>query len=273
MQKINLSFVGEFGYEMILSVPYAYWLHANNMLGSTVSSKDTKCFYVFNINHVEYFNSRTGYIYDKPYGGNSLPGNPNETIHVPELNLSKFLMPPYREIYKNNLLKSNKQCVMVSNKFYSSCKKKNIGRHIDLNTLYKIFEILSKNYVVLYNRALENNIVSDINTTDETFGDFELIKQLNRPDIIDVNLLYEQFRSMFSFNTFQCMLKANCEKYVSVQGGTSIFSSLFGGTNIIYADDCMETKFNSYSWYNRFSGTNIIHTKTYDDLLKSVEVL
>ena len=55
MQKINISFVGEFGYEMILSVPYAYYLHVNNMLGTTVSSKDTKCFYYFSKLHEEKF--------------------------------------------------------------------------------------------------------------------------------------------------------------------------------------------------------------------------
>jgi hypothetical protein len=180
-------------------------------------------------------------------------------------------MPPYKEIYKNNLFVFDKPLIMISNKYYSTGRNEN--RHLNIEILKEIFDILSSKFTIVYNRALKNNIVEDQNLIDEKFQDHNLIKQLNNPNIIDINELYLGYKNMLSFNTFQCMLKANCEKYISVQGGTSIFSSLFGGTNIIYADDCMETKFNSYSWYNRFSGTKIIHVKTYEDLLKSSEVL
>jgi hypothetical protein len=69
------------------------------------------------------------------------------------------------------------------------------------------------------------------------------------------------------------MLKANCEKYISVQGGTSIFSSLFGGTNIIYADDCMETKFNSFNWYTKLNNADILHVNNYTKLVDCVKYI
>ena len=35
----------EFGYEMAISIPYAYWLHKNNQLDGVVTCKDMKPFY------------------------------------------------------------------------------------------------------------------------------------------------------------------------------------------------------------------------------------
>jgi len=271
MEKFDISFVGEFGYEMILSVPYAYWLYNNDILGKTTSSKDTKCFYYFNNFHEETYESRKGYLYDREYGGNNLNGNPNKTIHTYDLDTTKFIMPPYKKIYKNNIFLYDKPMIMVSNKYYSTGRNEN--RHLNLEMLETLFDILSNKFIVIYNRAASDNIVNDQNLVDENFNDFKLIKKINNPNIVDINVLYKQYKSMFSFNTFQCLLKANCESYISVQGGTSIFSSLFGGTNIIYANDGMELKFNSYSWYNKFSNANIVHTKTYDELISNVSKL
>lgn len=270
-EKINISFKGEFGYEVILAFPYAYWLYKNNLLGSTISSKDTKCFYYFSKLHEEKFDCRRGYLYNSDYGGNDLQGNPNKTIHKSNLDTTKFIMPPYKEIYKNNLFIFDKPLIMISNKYYSTGRNEN--RYLNIEILKEIFDILSSKFTIIYNRALKNNIVEDQNLIDEKFEDHNLIKQLNNPNIIDINELYLGYKNMLSFNTFQCMLKANCEKYISVQGGTSIFSSLFGGTNIIYADNCMETKFNSFNWYTKLSNADILHVNNYTKLVDYVKYI
>jgi hypothetical protein len=177
-------------------------------------------------------------------------------------------MPPYKKIYKNNIFLYDRPMIMISNKYYSSGRNEN--GHLDLGTLEKLFNILSNKFIIIYNRAVSTNIVNDQNLIDDNFEDFELIKKINNPNIIDINVLYTTYKSMFSFNTLQCLLKANCESYISVQGGTSIFSSLFGGTNIIYAKNGQEIIYNSYSWYNKFSNANIVHTKTYEELINNV---
>ena len=49
----------EFGIELALSVPYAYWLHQNNKLDGVVTSIGMKPFYYFCDNVEELFNYRT----------------------------------------------------------------------------------------------------------------------------------------------------------------------------------------------------------------------
>lgn len=269
--KIDISFKGEFGYEAILSFPYAYWLYTNNMLGTTTSSKDTKCFYYFSKFHNETFENRTGYLYNEDYGGNSLRGNPNKTIHKSNLDTSKFIMPPYREIYKNKVFVFDKPLIMISNKYYSTGRNEN--RHLNLEILKEIFGMLSERFTIVYNRSSKRNIVEDQNLIDETFGDYELIKKINNSNIIDINELYINYKSMYSFNTFQCMLKANSELFISVQGGSSIFSSLFNKPNIIFANDGQELKFNSFDWYTKLSNSDIFHVDNYNKLIEYVKFI
>ena len=47
MDKVHLKLCPEFTYELVLGVPYAYWLHKNGMLGSVTTSKGMKPYYWF----------------------------------------------------------------------------------------------------------------------------------------------------------------------------------------------------------------------------------
>ena len=49
----------EFGVELILSVPYAYWLHEQGKLEKVITSKGMKPFYYFCDNVEEKYNYRT----------------------------------------------------------------------------------------------------------------------------------------------------------------------------------------------------------------------
>ena len=48
----------EFGIELVLAVPYAYWLHQNGKLGGVVTSKGMKPFYFFIEDVVEKYEYR-----------------------------------------------------------------------------------------------------------------------------------------------------------------------------------------------------------------------
>ena len=48
MSKIEVNSENiEFGYELISCIPYAYYLHQNNLLKKTISGADTQCLYFF----------------------------------------------------------------------------------------------------------------------------------------------------------------------------------------------------------------------------------
>ena len=49
----------EFGIELALALPYAYWLHENNQLEKVIVSKDMKPFYYFCDNVEERYDYRT----------------------------------------------------------------------------------------------------------------------------------------------------------------------------------------------------------------------
>ena len=53
-------------------------------------------------------------------------------------------------------------------------------------------------------------------------------------------------------------LFANCERFISVLGGSSYLASHFGGTNIVYAREGWEVKCNAYAnWFHLFSEARV----------------
>ena len=72
----------EFGYELQLVIPYAYYLYKHNKLKSTTSSLMTKELYYFSKNHHEKFTKRQ-------FGVSKII--PNQTPHVKELNYNQYL--------------------------------------------------------------------------------------------------------------------------------------------------------------------------------------
>lgn len=55
----DLYYFGEFGPEMMMCLPYAYWLYTQNSLKSTTTCPDTHCFYYFSPHHSEITTHRT----------------------------------------------------------------------------------------------------------------------------------------------------------------------------------------------------------------------
>ena len=91
----------EFGIELALSVPYAYWLHKQDQLETVITSKGMKPFYYFCDDVREEYNHRT--IDNKAAGLDELPNN---WIHGKNgkgvLDYSKWICPPYKEYLSNN---------------------------------------------------------------------------------------------------------------------------------------------------------------------------
>ena len=74
MRTITLN--PEFGCELVLGIPYAYWLHKNNQLDKVVTSKGMKPFYYFCDDVEEKFEFRN--VDNATAGLNELP---NKWIH------------------------------------------------------------------------------------------------------------------------------------------------------------------------------------------------
>ena len=67
--------------------------------------------------------------------------------------------------------------------------------------------------------------------------------------------------SKYSYNETQLKIMANCSRFVTVCGGNSILSSLFGGTVISYIHKGKELRPNYFgpnSYFRKLSNANII---------------
>jgi hypothetical protein len=274
----------EFGVELALAVPYAYWLHEQGMLEEVVTSKGMTPFYYFAKNVREEFTYRT--IDNAAAGLNELPNNwihgdtkAGTVLTRPGvLDYSQWKLPPYKQYYQNDVFKFDRPAVFVTNIYnHPDPSDKRHYHHIPLKDLYDIFTSLDKlGYTVIYKRDNNKNtkITYDQNEVGamqmghidlcadvDGYGimtDYDMVKQLTNVILFDD--LVEQMPSM-SYNQIQLMVLANCDKYISVCGGSAILSSCFGGTVIIYVTQGKELRDNYFSddgYFHQLSKAKII---------------
>jgi hypothetical protein len=122
--------------------------------------------------------------------------------------------------------------------------------------LLRILEILTPRYQVIYVRPRPGDIVDDHQPILD-LGDFQAIAS-HFPDVLTIQQVHADHPE-FSFNELQMRLFANCDRFVSVLGGSSYLASYFGGTNIVYAREGWEIACNAYAnWFHLFSGARVL---------------
>jgi hypothetical protein len=251
----------EFGYELIASLPYAYYLYVNNRLLGTESATDTKPLYFFSENHTENNVPRS-------FNNTHIAKLPNIKIHTNKLSEEMFLPPPLKEKYKNDLFKFDKPILCICNRVTSEWLGEPVN-YFDNECLDKLFSMLKKKYEIIYFNIKGKPEYYDHQIPVET-GEEKVIKKHN---IKTIHQIYEQ-NNIQSFNECQLMVLASCDKFITMNGGYGILSSYMGGTNIIYSKKCREItpEVNSfYRWYHKFGGSRIIHLDNYVDLFEKVK--
>jgi len=259
LDKIIVDSKGmEFGYELIKIAPWAYYLYTQNKLEKVITCKDMKWFYYF---------TKCEEIYDKRIDGSALKhvGKIYE-IHTKELDTSEWLPPPYYKFYQNNIFNFEKPLCIISNKYTTEWLLPPIN-FFNLEVLREMIEYLENKYTIIYNRQ-----TFDIGTWDREeyleLNDFDLLQ--NYDDVILIQDLMKKYN--MSYNELQIKLYPHCKKFISAQGGISIFNSYFSGINIIFAKKCSELRVGSYNnWYNKFSGAKIIVIGNEDKLIKTIK--
>ena len=253
----------EFGYELLSALPYAYHLHKQGKLKSTESAVDTAPFYYFSPNHTQNAHPR-GW-------GNMERARavPNIRIHQPDLDWSVFEPPPLREQYKNERFKWDKPTLCICNRVNVEWQR-GVINYFDEETLDKLFADLSGDYHIVYFN-IEGRPEFYDGVKPVPINDIELCRKYGIDIIHD---LVRENRDL-SFNTVQLMVMANCQAFITMNGGYGILASYMGGTNIIYSKECQELspKVNSFTrWYHRLGGSRIIHAGSYRDLHREVQV-
>jgi len=258
----------EFGCELVLGVPYAYWLHKQGKLDKVITCRGMKPFYYFTDNVEEKYDYRTvdtsqSGVMDLPnpwIHGNSRMGTTKTKPGV--LDYSQWTPPPYKDYYSNNEFEFNKPIIVISNKIVMDHGQEPLA-YFDLSTLYELFNYLTnKNYCVLYKRPkmTESEFTIDQNeqtTIQKKHTISSYVENLNK--VIDDHELTEYYDDVYliddivnktkkyTFNEVQLMLFTNAEGFISIAGGNSIFCSYFGKKNITYITTSGEQSDGYYS--------------------------
>jgi hypothetical protein len=284
MDKITLKLNPEFGCELVLAIPYVYWLHQQDKLEGVITSVGMKPFYYFCDNVDEKFTSRT--IDNTVSGLNQLPNkwmHHNSTILNKEygkltdeeksfvhgnLDYTQWTPPPYVEVYGKDIFNFNKRYVVVSNRYNLEHGNQPVG-YFDIPFLYKIFNHLIENdYIVIYkrpknvefptdNNELQNMVIkADVEDIGE-ITDFDLVGYYDNVILLDD--LVKENKNM-TYNEVQLHLFSNASGFISMAGGSGIFCSYFGKPNITYvttSGELREGYFDENSYYRKLSNAPI----------------
>ena len=264
-------YFGEFAFELLAVVPYAYWLHRQGRLAFTESTADTRCLYWFSPDHRERpVDRRYVPITEYPSG---VPGRLryDRTAFPEALDTSRWAPPPYREVYRDERFRFERPTCVVCNKATGEHYRwhRSKTNHLPNDVLLDLVGRLRTRYQVVYNRPRAADIVNDHQPIHEP-GDLEAVKEAY-PDVLTIQELHEKHPEL-GYNELQLRLYAGCERFVSVLGGSSYLASWFGGVNVVYAKRGWEVACGAYDrWFDRFSGARVVAASTLDELLRTVE--
>tara|TARA_B100001778_G_scaffold328952_1_gene329181 strand:- start:905 stop:1876 length:972 start_codon:yes stop_codon:yes gene_type:complete len=284
---ITVDINPEFGIELALALPYAYWLHENNQLEKVITSEGMKPFYFFCDNVEEKYDSRT--IDNSKAGLNTLPnswiyGNKdNAKLYKNEwpiweefmceekgcgiLDYRKWKLPNYTTQYKNDRFVFDKPFIVVANRYNWEHGTRPVG-YFDIKCLYEIFNYLTnKGYTVIYKRPSNTEFPPDQNEMTTILYKETLSaivegvgnitdKQLTSyyDDVILFDDIVEKNKDL-SYNEVQLQLFTNAEKFIAMSGGSTLLLNLFQKPTITYLYNTSDLRENF--WQSKNNNINI----------------
>ncbi len=255
-----IDFHGEFDQELRYVLPFAYWHYLNGTLKETISSTNTKAFYFFSENHRETYEKR---VWQAGYDYYDVPN----MTHSPSFSFKKWARVPLKSHYKNEQFVFKKPILVIANKYNIEWDKPPIN-FLDIPALDRIISTYKLTHQIIYNRPLSSQIVVD-NSEIMDLNEHAWLRK-NHQEVILMNDLHDQHRNTVdNFNHLQLLVYANCERFISMHGGTAALASYFGGINTIlsHPGGGMEHDFNEYDTiFPALSGAKILHAKNKDEL-------
>lgn len=265
-QCIDLHLHPEFTYELVLGVPYAKWLNDRRQLGVVYTCKDMAPYYYFADRVVEKYDQRT--INNSISGIQDLPNNwihhnamvvfgkdygdmtPEEKLRADGvLDYSQWTPPDYATVYGGEMrglkLKKNKPLIIINNQFNIE-KGQQPTRYFDIECIYLMLEMLSKDYQIVYNRPNNTKFPVDENEQNTLHQNLRLEANVEGLGIIsDYELIakypgnvhtFDKLHAMtdYSYNEFQLRLFAQAHGFIGLVGGGGTLSCFYKKPTILY---------------------------------------
>lgn len=262
------SFNSEFGYELIATIPYAYYLYKHGKLKKTVSAVDTYPLYYFSPEHEINPERRAWTRNGKDVIWDMVDaGIPNSLIHCKELDVRYWMPPPYKKVYGNDWAKFYKPMFVVYNRYnleYPATYNEAFN-YFSLDFLNELFKVLTDRYQVLYCNIDGHSELYD-HCEPIHIEDYELCRRMG---VIHINDLLKTHPGL-TYNQVQLYYFSNCSNFLTMNGGGGILASYFGGRNIIYSVNSKEILNGDFGYYHLFGGSQIIHVDSYDKILSEL---
>ncbi|MBL8001559.1 MAG: hypothetical protein JNL05_06320 [Flavobacteriales bacterium] len=250
---------GEFSPELKFVLPFAYWHHLNGTLMRTVGCRHTRALYFFSPDHEERFNER--HFNDFHFQLEI----PNSHDHDLRYDLSKWAQVPLKAHYRNPHFVFDRPMVVIANRYNMEWGGPPVS-YFGLDELRRLITALSPRYQVVYNRPSPAAIVNDESAVLD-LGEKEALRR-EFPDLVLLeDLMTRPGAPAGDLNALQLMVYANCERFISIHGGTATLASYFGGVNIILSVKGHEHYFGEFKTiYPKLSDARIIACRTMEEV-------
>ena len=251
--------------EMRVYVPWAYFKsdHGCTQL-HTLGATGSKYMYWFSDSHqVVPFKRR-----DQSIGGRGNPfpivtGRrdnplPHRTVHIPSFpDDAPWQAPPFKEFFfrpEVASLLTEKPLVVIQNKYHSEWGGPPVN-FFSTETLSEMLDYLVPKYTVMYKRHTAAKLGDHSKLFD--LGEKSHIRE-HYPSVIFYEDLQEGLDDPEDQNLLQFGLMALSDRFLTVQGGTAVASSYFGGSTLILVKKGAELVDGDYNYFHRFSNSSVV---------------
>jgi hypothetical protein len=218
----------EFGFEVTTYIPYYFYLFSNNLLFDNI---------------IHTFNGMQPYYYFLPEcqietNRTLRCGNRKEKLLVNfdipgHLDKRYWKAPNYKEYYKNDIFIYDKPLLVINNKYNIEWDTDPIN-FISAEILNELVCNLKDKYQIVYirehNNECKKGISCDTSPILNGLKDYEILE--NYPEVIIFDYLRKQNENL-SYNEIKCMLYANCDNYITAQGGGANMIPYFAKNTVI----------------------------------------
>ena len=263
---------GEFGMELRVMIPWAYYKTTHRCLYlETYGIVGSKYLYWFSDKHnIENPSVKREKVRKLPKNN---PFN-NRSVHIPDFPYdTKWQSPPHKDVFARPEIREmlkGKPLLVIQNKYSIEWPKRfnEPINFMNVRLLSDMLDYLTPNYTVLYKRF-----------TDKALEDHQDLKDLEEkqiirtkfPSVIIYDDLAEGLTDVEDQNLLMFGLMSLSDHFLSIQGGTAVVSSLFGGKNIILIKEGMELTYGDYGYFHRFSNATVIWKKNNEEYLKAIK--
>ena len=247
---------GEFGMEMIVNVPWAYH-KSKHCRVYTKGVPGTKYMYFFSYNHTIKTEDRT-------WPAKLPDGNPfkSDKVHLKDFPYdTEWLAPSFKEFFIRpdiSELLNDKPLVVIMNKYKLEWQSTEPINFMSIELLRDVLTYLVPKYSILYKRYTNMELQDEMQRREglHNFEDKKMIRQ-EFPTVVLYDDLQVGLTDVEDQNLLLFGIMSLSDRFLSVQGGSAVVSSYFGGQTTIFIRYGMELSSGDHNYFHRFSNSSV----------------